>query len=102
MMLSAVGKLPRCHVSKGAVTAVRVAVVHTRFEDRLRLLEQQELMGAQLLVTQRPAEELDDGIIGRLPKPREIGIHAAIKRPRVDGPSTTCTAMAVGSALWQS
>jgi len=61
------------------VRSVVVVVLPPRFDEPLRVVERQELMHVETFVAQAAIEGLDVPVVGGLPRPREIELHAAVK-----------------------
>ena len=94
-------KLGRRQVAKPSVGAMGVVVTPPRFDDRLRVVERQELMDDEAFVAQAPVEGFDVPIVGGLSRPREVELHPAIERPGHDGFGREFCAMIDGDRFRQ-
>ena len=84
VILKAVCKLGQRQVGERAVWAMRIVVTPPGFEERLSVIERQELMDVQTFVAQASVERFDVAVVGGLPRPCEVELHAAEKRSRFD------------------
>ena len=65
--------------------SIRIVVLPPRFDQCLGVVERQELMDVQTFVAQAAVERFDVAIVRGLARPREIELHAAVERPRLEG-----------------
>ena len=70
------GKLGRCQVPERAVWPSMVVVVAPDFDLPPGIVEREELMHVQALVTQAPVEGLDETVLDGLPWANEVKLHA--------------------------
>jgi hypothetical protein len=71
--------------SERAVRPLLVVVEAPGFDLLLRILERDELMHVQALLTQAPVEGLDVGILHRFARMDEVEGDAAVVRPVFEG-----------------